>query len=89
MAACAAPAPPSAPVLAIVGVAVVDVEGGRVSADRTVVVREDRVVAVGPSGSVPIPPSATVIDGAGGYLLPGLWDMHVHALFDADLAERM
>jgi imidazolonepropionase-like amidohydrolase len=44
----------------------------------TVVVQGERITAVGPSGEIAIPQGATVIDGAGKTLLPGLWDMHVH-----------
>jgi imidazolonepropionase-like amidohydrolase len=38
----------------------------------------DRIVAVGPSARIKAPSSARVIDGAGRFLLPGLWDLHVH-----------
>jgi imidazolonepropionase-like amidohydrolase len=44
----------------------------------TVIVAGERIAAVGRSGEVAIPAGATVIDGAGKTLLPGLWDMHVH-----------
>ena len=48
----------------------------------TVVVRGERVERVAPDGAVPasaLPAGATVIDARGRTLLPGLWDMHVHA----------
>ncbi|HEX8234161.1 MAG TPA: amidohydrolase family protein [Caulobacteraceae bacterium] len=44
----------------------------------TVVLRANRIAAVGPDGRVDIPAGAEVIDAAGKALLPGLWDMHVH-----------
>lgn len=44
----------------------------------TVVVAGDRIAAVGPDGSVTVPPEAEVFDASGKTLLPGLWDMHVH-----------
>jgi hypothetical protein len=44
----------------------------------TVVVANGRIAAVGPDGSVAVPPGATVVDGSGKTLLPGLWDMHAH-----------
>jgi imidazolonepropionase-like amidohydrolase len=37
-----------------------------------------RIAAVGASASVPVPEGAQVIDAYGKYLIPGLWDMHVH-----------
>jgi imidazolonepropionase-like amidohydrolase len=43
---------------------------------QTVVVVGDKIVAAG--ASVALPPGATVVDGRGKTLLPGLWDMHVH-----------
>lgn len=46
--------------------------------DQTVVIGEDRILAVGATDKVPIPRDASVIDGKGAYLMPGLADMHVH-----------
>lgn len=59
-------------------VAVFDAEHARRLDDQTVVVRGERVVAVGPSGSVVVPRQARHIDGRGQTLLPGLFDMHMH-----------
>ncbi len=44
----------------------------------TVVVKDQRIEAVGPDGSIEIPEGAYVIDASGKTLLPGLWDMHAH-----------
>lgn len=63
---------------AFVGVNVVPMDSERVLADQTVVVTGDRIVAVGPSGSVDVPAGAERIDGAGKYLMPGLSEMHGH-----------
>jgi imidazolonepropionase-like amidohydrolase len=46
--------------------------------DRTAVIRGNRIVAEGPSASVTVPSGSRVIDGRGKFLIPGLWDMHVH-----------
>jgi imidazolonepropionase-like amidohydrolase len=71
----ASPAPP----LAIVHVTVVDTTGGPSLPGRTVLVRDGKVTAVAPDAEAPpIPEGATVVDGSGKYLIPGLWDMHVH-----------
>jgi len=53
-------------------------ESATVRPHTTVVVRGNRIAAVGPDGSVPTPASAPTVDAAGRTLLPGLWDMHVH-----------
>ncbi len=45
---------------------------------QTIVVEGDRIVSVGVSSSVTIPPGAQVLDGQGRFLLPGLTDGHVH-----------
>jgi imidazolonepropionase-like amidohydrolase len=56
--------------LTIANVGVVDVAGGRVLPDQSVVVRDGRIGFGTPEGEV--------IDGRGKFLSPGLWDAHVH-----------
>jgi len=51
---------------------------GTVIEDGTIVVRDWRVVALGPSSSVTIPAGARRVDGRGGTVLPGFWNVHVH-----------
>ncbi len=46
--------------------------------DQTVIVDKDRIVDVVPSDEITVPASATVIDGSGKYLIPGLAEMHGH-----------
>jgi imidazolonepropionase-like amidohydrolase len=46
--------------------------------EHTVVIEGNRIVAVGPSGSVAVPGGARLVDGRGKFLVPGFWDMHVH-----------
>src|SRR5215831_10072643 len=78
---------PAAPfgVIAITHATVVPMVGDGVLADHTVVVRGDRIVAVAPSAEVEVPAEATVIDGTGKYVMPGLADMHVHTWHTDDL----
>jgi hypothetical protein len=47
--------------------------------DQTVVVAGERFATVGPAGCVHVPADAERIDGRGKTILPGLFDMHVHA----------
>lgn len=68
----------SAATRAIVGGTVVDVEAGRAIPDATIVIEGERILAVGPSARVGVPPGAERIDARGKWLLPGLMDMHVH-----------
>jgi cytosine/adenosine deaminase-related metal-dependent hydrolase len=44
----------------------------------TVIVRGDRITAVGPADSIAIPAGATVIDATGKTIMPGMWDVHGH-----------
>jgi imidazolonepropionase-like amidohydrolase len=69
-----------APTVAIRDVTVVDVMDGSLRAEQTVLVAGNRITAVGPADEVRVPDDADVIAGAGGYLIPGLWDMHVHSV---------
>jgi imidazolonepropionase-like amidohydrolase len=64
--------------IAIVGAAVVDVAAGRAIPDQTIVVRGARIVAMGARGTTPVSRAALIVDGAGKFVIPGLWDMHGH-----------
>ncbi|WP_433379680.1 amidohydrolase family protein [Actinoplanes sp. CA-142083] len=70
--------PATRDVVAIRGVTVVDAVGGA-RRGQTVLIRGDRILDAGPAHQVPVPPGATIVDGAGKYLIPGLADMHTHA----------
>ena len=63
--------------LAITHISVIDIENGRAVPDRTVLIKGDRIVAVGPARGEPAS-GIRRIDGTGRYLIPGLWDMHAH-----------
>jgi len=55
-----------------------DSERGIVVPGQTVVVRGDRIVAVGPAAGTPVPDGATVVDATGKTIMPGMWEMHTH-----------
>jgi imidazolonepropionase-like amidohydrolase len=67
--------------LAITHVSIVDTTGALTQPDMTVVVHEGRIAELGRSAVVAVPPDAKTVDGSGKYLIPGLWDMHVHTVF--------
>ena len=79
------PAEPPAD-LAIRNVTVIDAVRGAREA-QTVVVRDGRIEAV-QAASDPVQ-AATVVDGTGRYLIPGLWDFHVHLTYDARFTDAM
>lgn len=64
--------------VAIKNVAVFDPIAGKVTKGRTVLMENGLITKVGKAKKVKVPPTATVIDGAGKTLLPGLWDNHTH-----------
>lgn len=64
--------------IAIVNVNVVPMDTERVLVAQTVVVRDGRVAQMGSASTITPPADALVIDARGGYLIPGLIDMHVH-----------
>src|SRR5918992_1210037 len=66
--------------VAFVDVNVIPMDRQRVLAGQTVIVRGDRIEAVGPARSTAVPGGATRIDGRGKYLMPGLAEMHAHVL---------
>lgn len=64
--------------IAIVNVSIVPMSIDAVWPDHSVLIAGGRIVAMGSVDRVAVPASATVIDGRGKYLVPGLADMHVH-----------
>lgn len=64
----------------VTNVAIVDVLNSRIVPGRDVVVRDGRVDSIGASHPGSGQSSLVVVDGAGKFLAPGLWDMHVHSL---------
>jgi hypothetical protein len=73
-------ATPAVPILAITHVTIVDVGGGPSMPDQTVVIEGGRIATLGTAETVRVPAGARVIEGAGRFLIPRLWHMHVHAL---------
>jgi imidazolonepropionase-like amidohydrolase len=69
---------PSDAVVAIRNVSVVPMDTERVDVERTVILRGAAIERVGPAQQTAVPSGATVIEGRGKYLVPGLADMHVH-----------
>lgn len=63
---------------AIVGATVIDGTGGPPVEDGVILVRGERIAAVGPRGSVRVPNGALVMDARGKYATPGFADTNVH-----------
>ena len=73
---CAAGAQPRP--ITIQSVTLIDGTGAAARPDVTVTIRDGRIAAVESASSAQTPADALIIDGRGKFLIPGLWDMHVH-----------
>jgi imidazolonepropionase-like amidohydrolase len=73
--------------VAFTGARVLSMMGGNADAridDATVVVRGNRIVAVGPSASTPVPAGARTFDARGKTIIPGIVDVHHHSHYASD-----
>lgn len=64
--------------IALVGGRVITMRGDQVLEQGTVLLKQNRIAAVGPKAAVTIPDGTYVIDCAGRTILPGLIDVHAH-----------
>jgi hypothetical protein len=64
--------------LALTHVAVIDATGSPPQLDMTVIISGGYITGLGPAPKTKIPPDAEVIDASKKFLIPGLWDMHIH-----------
>jgi imidazolonepropionase-like amidohydrolase len=72
---CSAPPPHS---LGITHVTLIDATGAVPKPDMTVLLRDEKIVAIGASSSLSIPRGTRILDATGKFLIPGLVDMHIH-----------
>lgn len=69
---------------AVVGATLLPMDSDRSLPAHTVVVQDDRIVAIRPDDSAPLDSTLQVIDGRGRWLLPGLMDFHTHEAAGVD-----
>lgn len=72
----------------ITNVNTIDAKDG-LSENMTVVIKGNKIVKVAPSNSISLADKNEIIDGTGKYMIPGLWDAHVHFAYIEDLAPSM
>jgi imidazolonepropionase-like amidohydrolase len=77
-------APAGAQTTIIDNVTIVDVATGRLEPRRTIVVEGTRIARI--TASTAATHATATLDGTGMFVIPGLWDMHVHAYFTNDTA---
>jgi len=66
--------------VAITHVTIINLNGEPSQSEMTVLIRAGKIFTIGKTGQSQIPEEATQFDGTGKFLMPGLWDMHVHIL---------
>src|SRR5205823_1650389 len=64
-----------------------DVRTGHILPDQTIVITGDRITALAPQARIPA--DAEIVNATGKFVIPGLWDMHAHALWSNDQIKRM
>lgn len=57
--------------------------------DQTLILKDGKILAVGSSTDFQLSPKNQRVDGRGKYLIPGLWDAHIHFAYMEELAPRM
>jgi imidazolonepropionase-like amidohydrolase len=68
-------------VLALVGGTLIDGAGGVPLVNSVVLIRGERIEAVGSAGSLAVPVGYEIVSTEGLTVLPGLWDLHVHLMY--------
>ncbi len=67
---------------ALVGGTLIDGYGSTPIRNSVILIKGERILAVGNQDNLPIPENAEVISTEGMSVLPGLWDMHVHTMIN-------
>ncbi len=69
---------PESPMLAIIHASIVDPAVDRVRQDMTVLIKDGRIFRISAAKNTKVPPGTVIFDGTKKFIIPGLWDMHVH-----------
>jgi hypothetical protein len=77
------------PIIAVTHVVVLQASISGPLLDQTVLIRGNRIAAVGKSSAIKLPPGARIVDGRGKFLVPGFWDSHVHLTLAGESALQL
>ncbi len=72
-----------APIVVLTNVTIIDGTAGPVQRDRTIVIEDGRIAAIGKAGTVRVPQDATVPSLCGHTVIPGFVGMHDHLFYTA------
>ena len=74
--------------ICIENISTIDPEAG-LKEHQTLIIQDGKIIKIVPSEELQLDPQNEIIDGTGKFLIPGLWDAHVHFSYIEDLAPRM
>ncbi len=72
--------------ITIVNATVIDVANGKIEPATTIAIQGNRIASI-THGANSVSQAGQIVDAKGGYLIPGLWDMHTHVYFDNTSAD--
>jgi len=73
--------------MVIIGSTIIDGSGVEPVKSGIILVHDNKIVEVGPAGTIEVPPEATVIDATGKFTMPGIIDSHVHVTPNQDVPD--
>lgn len=74
--------------LCIENISIIDPEDG-LKENQTIIIKEGKIYQVTPSQELDLSKMNTIIDGTGKFMIPGLWDAHIHFAYIEEMAPRM
>ena len=74
--------------LCIDNISIIDPKVGLIE-HQTVIIKEGKILQVLPADQINLSSKNTIIDGTGKFLMPGLWDAHVHFAYIEEMAPSM
>ena len=74
--------------LAIASTTAIDAVNG-LRKNQTILIEKGKILSVGHTSEINIPRGIKTIDGQDLYVIPGLWDAHVHFSYDEEIAPAM
>jgi imidazolonepropionase-like amidohydrolase len=69
--------------LVLTHVTVIDMTGAAPRENMTVIIEGQKIISIASSKETSPSTDALVVDASGKYLIPGLWDMHLHTVYDS------
>ena len=74
--------------LCIENISTIDPEIGLLE-NQTIIIKAGKIIQISPSQDLQLAKENTIIDGTGKYMIPGLWDAHIHFSFIKEMAPNM